>query len=149
MAKSQQVKNYLAYWFQLGKKIIHISQDKSFKPQKVLIPHGYSSEFEKIWTLVSLKNQRYQYYLEGTSQTIEDLFSSKWDIVECARCSMPIPILEKGHQKDNTCICNDLDNWPNNKLPRPRLPANTQEKLTRIQKSLMNKEKESLAVRES
>ena len=140
MAQTQQVKKYLAYWFQLGKKIIHSSQNKTLMPQKVLNGHGYSSEFEKLWTVVSQENNSDKYYLEGTGQTIEQLLSSQWDIVSCARCNMPVPMIELG-QQINGCVCDDLDNWPNNELPNPRSPVNNQQNLTRIKDSLISKQK--------
>ena len=140
MAQSQQVKKYLAYWFQLGKKIVNSSGNHSLMPKKILNGHGYSSEFENLWKLITQEHKYEQYYLEGTRQTIKQLLSSQWDIVNCARCDMPVPIIELGQQNNHGCVCDDLDNWPNNELPLPRQPVNTQHKLIKIRESLMSKE---------
>lgn len=138
MAESAQVKQYLAYWFQLGKKITISQLNKSLIPQKVFNTSGYSSEFEELWTLVTKDDYLEDCYLEGTNQTIGELFSSEWEIIDCARCGMPVPIIQLGVQS-GSCVCDDLENWPNNELPNPRSPVNNQQKLIRIRKSLLNK----------
>ncbi len=78
-------------------------------------------------------------YLEGTSQTIQELLSPQWEISSCARCEMPVPMIQLGMQP-NTCTCSDLDNWPNNELPPPREPVSSREKLRTISKSLNNEQ---------
>lgn len=137
MAESAKVKKYLAYWFQLGKKIIIPSQNTAILPSKILNGHGYANEFEECWQLVTDENTG-DCYLEGTSQTIQQLLSSQWDITECLRCSMPVPMIDVGIQ-NSSCVCNDMDNWPNNELPYPRQPINNQENLKRISESLKQK----------
>ena len=139
MAQSQQVKKYLAYWFQLGKKIVHSSGSKNLTPKKILNVDGYTAEFEQLWSLISQESHSQEYYLEGTGQSIKQLLSPQWDIVSCARCKMPVPMIELG-QQSSTCVCDDLDNWPNNELPIPRQPINTQNKLIKIRESLIRKE---------
>ncbi len=134
MAESEKVKKYIAYWFQLGKKIVIPSQNTAVLPSRILNIHGYSSEFEECWQLVS-DEKTGDCYLEGTSQTIQQLLSSKWEISECARCSMPVPMIDIGVQS-SPCVCNDMENWPNNQLPSPRQPIDNQKKLRRISDSL-------------
>lgn len=139
MANTTQVKQYLAYWFQLGKKIIISSLNRSVIPTKILNGHGYSSEFENLWALVTNDAYAKDSYLEGTNQTIGELLSPQWEIVDCARCSMPVPILQLGVQKDYCCVCNDMNTWPNSELPNPRSPVNNQQRLTEIKESLNQK----------
>ena len=136
MAPKAQVKQYIAYWFQLGKKIIISSLNKSVIPKKIINTHGYSSEFEDLWSLVSNDAYAKDCYLEGTNQTIGELLSPQWEIINCARCSMPVPILQSGVPKNNCCVCNDMSGWPNSELPYPRSPINNQQTLTKIQVSL-------------
>lgn len=138
MAELEKVKKYIAYWFQLGKKIVIPSQNTTILPSRILNAHGYSHEFEKCWELVT-DNKTGDCYLEGTSQTIQELLSSKWEISECARCSMPIPMIDLGIQSSG-CICNDMENWPNNQLPSPRQPVDNQVSLKRISDSLKHEE---------
>ena len=140
MAEATQVKKYLAYWFQLGKKIKISSQNRSLLPKKILNGYVYSSEFEELWALVTQDLHPEDCYLEGTNQTIGQLLSSEWEITDCARCGMPVPIIQLGMQ-NNSCVCDDLENWPNNELPNPRSPVNNQQKLIRIRESLLDKEK--------
>lgn len=51
---------------------------------------------------------------------------------------MPVPMIDVGIQ-NSSCVCNDMDNWPNNELPYPRQPINNQENLKRISESLKQK----------
>jgi hypothetical protein len=139
MAQTAEVKQYLAYWFQLGKKIIISSLNQSVIPKKIFNGHGYSAEFEDLWTLVSGAPYAGEAYLEGTNQTISQLLSPQWEIMDCARCNMPVPIVQSGVQKNYCCVCSDLDGWPNSELPNPRSPVNNQQRLTRIQSSLNRK----------
>ena len=63
-------------------------------------------------------------YLSGNTVTIEELLTSAWSINNCARCSMPVPIVETGIQPID-CVCSDLDNWPDSDLPTPHSPINS------------------------
>lgn len=137
MASTDAVKKYLVYWFQLGKKLIIANQDKSILPTKVLNGDRLSLEFEECWELIS-NPEIGDCYLQGTTYTIQDLLSPKWEITDCPRCEMPIPIIEVGIQ-DNSCVCDDLENWPNNELPPPREPISNQQQLGRIRLALSKK----------
>ena len=140
MANKTQVKQYLAYWFQLGKKIIIPSRNEGIVPDKVLNTHNYSSEFEQLFESVTQYPTAQDSYLEGTQQTIAELLSSQWEISNCARCAMPVPVIESGMQPIS-CVCDDLNNWPNNDLPHPRSPVSSQQNLGRIRGSLLDKQK--------
>ncbi len=142
MASPQAVKKYLAYWFQVGKKLIISNQNKVILPRQIVCRDRFSEEFEECWNLVS-NPQTGDCYLEGTNYTIQELLSPKWEITNCARCDMPVPMIEVGVQ-DSSCVCNDIENWPNNELPSPREPINNQQQLNRIRQSLTEKSKSSI-----
>lgn len=138
MASPQNVKRYLAYWFQLGKKIIIKNGQEEICPKTVLKGDKYSDEFEKCWQkIIEPKNK--DCYLQGTSQTIQELLSPKWTITPCARCELPVAIVDLGFQ-GALCACEDLNNWPNNELPSPREPINSKEKLEKIKHCLHENE---------
>jgi hypothetical protein len=128
MASEQQVKTYLAYWFQLGKHLCWNNSQKQLLPQPVIRGDCYSSEFEACWQKIMAEEGK-NCYLEGTDATIDQLLSSEWNIESCVRCSMPVPMVDLGIQPLE-CPCNDLDSWPNTELPQPRLPVNS---ITRLQ----------------
>ncbi len=134
MASSEEVKKYLAYWFQLHKPVIVARQDKAILPHKVIMGDRYSVEFERCWDLVS-NPATGDCYVEGTNQTIQELLSSKWGVSDCPRCSMPVPIIEIGSQ-DSSCVCDDLEYWPNNELPSPREPIHNSQVLNKIRSRL-------------
>jgi hypothetical protein len=130
MASEQQVKKYLAYWFQLGKQILLRNGQEKLLPKIIIQGHRYSEEFESCWQ--SILQSAGECYLEGTAQSVKDLLSPRWEISPCARCDMPIPIIQLGIQSD-LCPCNDLANWPNQELPKPRSPVDSSVHLSNIQ----------------
>ncbi len=130
MAAQEQVKQYLAYWFLVGKKVYIKNGQESRKPETILQRDRFSAEFEACWQEI-LSPKSGACYLEGTDQTIKDLLSPDWEVKPCARCEMPIPLKNSG-VKTGLCPCIDLPDWPNDELPRPHLPINNQQHLSRI-----------------
>jgi hypothetical protein len=134
MASQEQVKQYLAYWFLVGKKVYVNNGQDVRKPASVLQRDQFSSEFERCWQEI-LSPHSGNCYLQGTDQTVEELLTSEWDVEPCARCQMPIPLKNSG-VKTGACPCIDLDNWPDDELPFPHLPVNSQERLSAISNRL-------------
>lgn len=130
MASAQQVKQYLAHWFQLGKCVWVRNGQEAIRPSSVLQGNRYSPEFEACWQRL-LDPQSGDCYLEGTEQTIQELLSPEWTVMSCARCTMPIPMQERGTGA-LVCPCNDLPSWPNFDVPLPRLPVNNAHHLRNI-----------------
>jgi hypothetical protein len=135
MASPDEVKQYLAYWFQLGKPVkIRHAQDDTLLPRPVLQGDRYSPEFEACWQYVS--NHAKDCHLDGTDQTIAQLLSSAWDIHPCARCQMPVPLLDVGAITP-ACPCADLDFWPDSERPQPRGPVSSHNQLIQIRDRLL------------
>jgi hypothetical protein len=133
MASPQDVRQYLAYWFQLGKGVIVENSNETLLPSPVLAGQHYSAAFEECWRSV-LENAR-SCYLEGTQQTIAELLTPEWELDPCARCEMPVPIKTLG-LSDLECPCVDMPTWPNTEIPKPRSPVNTQDQLAQIRDRL-------------
>lgn len=136
MASSEQVKQYLAYWFQLGKKVWLRNGQESLLPEPVIQGQQYSAAFEQCWQRLLDPNNG-DCYLEGTEYTIQDLLSSEWEMIPCARCQLPVA-LKIGGMECDTCPCSDLSNWPNLDIPLPRIPINNSEYLRFIRHKLLN-----------
>lgn len=136
MASEQQVKTYLAYWFQLGKKLLWRNEEKEVS-QPIIQGDRFSEEFENCWQQIVAAEGK-DYYLAGSNMSLEELLSPKWKINSCVRCDMPVPIIELGIQSLE-CPCSDLDNWPNLELPLPRSPVDSKEKLRAIEARLGSK----------
>jgi hypothetical protein len=128
MATTQEVRLYLAYWFQLGKRVVVPATNQQVKPNPVLCGEAYSAEFEACWQSLLAGPDA---YLEGTEQSIADLLEAEWDLVQCARCQVPVP-LRVGGLSPTSCPCADLPGWPNLDLPIPHAPVNNKTYLTRI-----------------
>jgi hypothetical protein len=127
MASLLQVKQYLAHWFQLGRRVYLKNGNVALLPSKIFHGLNYTTEFELCWELV-LSPQSGDCYLEGTSQTIADLLTPSWEIADCSRCQMPVPMRVAGIPIGG-CPCETLPNWPNNELPAPISPARLESKL--------------------
>ncbi|MTJ08463.1 hypothetical protein [Anabaena sp. UHCC 0204] len=130
MATKNEVKEYLAYWFQLGKRVIAVNGKVSFLPQPVIQGDRYSQEFEECW-LTILSPATGDCYLDGTQETINELLTPAWEMLPCGRCSMPVPLKNVG-MPALLCPCSNLPGWPNTEIPAPRSPVCSQEQLTAI-----------------
>lgn len=135
MASPEQVRQYLAYWFQLGKPVWVKGGQAKLLPQPVISGDRYSPEFEACWQQL-LSPTSGDCYLEATHQTIHELLSPAWEINPCVRCAMPVPIASVGMPSLN-CPCIDLPLWPNTELPQPRLPISSQAQLSQIRDRLL------------
>lgn len=136
MASVEQVKKYLAYWFQVGKPLIDPRGQVSLLPRTIVVGDRYTSEFESFFQQIQQPRYR-DCYLEGTEQTLGDLFSSRWEIADCARCAMPIPLDELGLVVG--CPCADLHGWPNVNVPMPHCPHNVRHQLEFIHRRLQQR----------
>ena len=138
MASQEQVREYLAYWFQLGKGIIIDNDQSVHRPQPVLQGDRLSPEFEDCWAQI-MAHGGSNCYLESTSITLDQLLTSSWEIDECPRCDLPVAIPAIPYRIE-PCPCSDLMHWPNFEVPYPHLPVNTQAHLTTLSERLQAKE---------
>jgi hypothetical protein len=134
MASPVEVKQYLAHWFQLGKKVYIRNGDTALLPSRIFSNMDYSAEFEQCWAEI-IADRSGDCFLEGTSQTIAELLTPTWELVDCARCSMPIPLLITGIPAES-CSCADLPSWPNTEVPTPNSPVAMRSKLAELQNRL-------------
>ena len=134
MASKHQVRQYIAYWFQLGKKVLIHNGKEALLPQPVIQGDRYSEEFESCWQKI-ISPESGDCYLEGTQETIAQLLAPGWDVSPCGRCQMPVPIKTVGMPPE-LCPCNDLPNWPNTEVPQPRSPVSSQSRLIEIRDRL-------------
>lgn len=130
MASHDQIRQYIAYWFQLGKKVLIRNGQEAIKPQVVLAGDRYSQQFEECWQKIQSPDSG-DCHLEGTHETIEELLSPEWEVSSCSRCSMPIPSRVRGMPPEY-CPCFDLPNWPDTEKPLPREPINSRSHLRGI-----------------
>lgn len=118
MATHIEVKEYLAKWLQMGKKV---SIDNSqISLHQVIKGEIYSPEFEQLWD----RAQQAIAVLEGTNETIQDLLKPEWEILSCAVCDLPVP-MSLGYREVKACVCDDLKLYPNLDSIAPRSPVST------------------------
>ncbi len=134
MASPSKVKAYLAHWLQLGKSVLMKNGGLHRKPKETIAGESYSPEFEELWFEVQAPESGHC-YLTGTEETVADLMTSEWEIVDCPRCSMPQPLRTRG-MPPMSCPCNDLPNWPNQDIPAPRSPVSNRNELQTIRDRL-------------
>jgi hypothetical protein len=134
MASHERVRAYLAYWFQLGKPVVWGRDQAPCLPSPIFTHGQYSQSFEQCWQQIESRGGE-ACYLAGTDQSVADLLSEKWDIEDCARCALPIP-LSIGVAAATDCPCHDLPQWPNAEMPQPRAAVDSQYRLTGIRDRL-------------
>lgn len=136
MASEYQVRKYIAYWFQLGKKVLIRNGSEALLPKSVIAGDRYSQEFEECWQKI-ISPDSGDCYLQGTKETIGELLTPAWEMSPCARCAMPVPLRDSGMPAE-CCPCNDLAHWPNTEIPQPRSPVSSQLQLSGICDRLLN-----------
>ncbi len=137
MASPLQVKHYLAHWLQLGKPVITADGQIVCKSKTVIQGDRFSTEFEDCWAKI-LDQDNSAYYLKGTDESIADLLSPEWEMTSCSRCNMIVPTPEV-FVHPFPCPCNDLSSWPNEEIPQPRLPIDSQDRLSQIRQRIVSK----------
>jgi hypothetical protein len=135
MASLPEVKQYLAHWFQLGRKVYVRNGDVAVLPSRVFQDMEYSAEFDRCWELVTSAHSG-DCYLEDTTQTIAELLSSKWDVVDCVRCNMPVPLPVVSVVVNDGCPCINISHWPNDAMPAPIARSVVGSKLQALQQRL-------------
>jgi hypothetical protein len=133
MAPATEIKKYMACWMQLGTKV-WLPNGQPAQVREVIKGDQYSAEFEALWNSIS-EQAAAAVYLDGTPAPIQELMGNGWDIVQCARCLMPIAMTKAGVQPLG-CPCQGLENWPNTELPIPRPPIDSAAQLRNIQDRL-------------
>ncbi len=134
MASPHEVQTYLAYWFQLGKPV-HINNGKiTQRPVPVLEGGRLSRAFQECWQKIMAVGGR-DCYLDGAKETIEQLLSPEWEIIECARCDIPT-VVSAVMPVARLCDCGDIDTWPNNELPAPHMPINNSNHFSKLKTRL-------------
>jgi hypothetical protein len=137
MASLPEVKQYLAHWFQLGRKVYVRNGERAILPSRVFQDMEYSDEFDRCWELVT-SAQSGDCYLEDTTQTIAELLTSKWDVVDCARCNMPVPLPVISAVPSDGCPCINISHWPNGEMPAPIARTVVGSKLQSLQQRLIS-----------
>ena len=130
MASPNQVRDYLAHWFQLGKPIIQVATERQYLPTPIFHNGHYSKAFEHCWQQVTADGG-HSWHLAGTDYSIAAMLSASWDVQPCARCSMPIGLPTKGVMTV-LCPCHDVTSWPNQDLPTPRPGINNEQRLSAL-----------------
>ncbi len=141
MASATEVKEYLAYWFQLGKSVVYPKGPEFVCPQPIFHGDAYSSEFEASWERILASKE--DCYLQGTDQSLRELLTSEWELIRCARCTLPIPT-SRVYPPSCLCPCTDLSSWPNLELPFPRLPIKNLGHLQRVKDRLQLQDQREL-----
>jgi hypothetical protein len=136
MALPTQVKTYLSYWFQLGRGVRMPLAAGPVKPAAVLADGGYSTEFEALWHQLTQPQMAASSYLDGTEQTIAQLLETTWEIQDCARCNLPIPMKVAG-LPSQSCPCDALKILPDIAEIPPRAPIDSQATLRRLCERLL------------
>ncbi|MFH7245514.1 MAG: hypothetical protein ACHWZW_21985 [Spirulina sp.] len=134
MASQEQVREFLAHWFQLGKPVVLAEDRGECLPSPIFHKGSYSQSFENCWHQIMVTSGQ-GCYLEGTTQSIATMLTPAWEITACARCEMPVALPILG-LNPCPCPCHDLQTWPNTEVPTPRPAVDDDQHLSDIQQRL-------------
>jgi len=134
MASQEQIRSFLAHWFQLGKPVVLAGDRDECLPCPVYYKNGYSQSFEECWQRI-MESRGEGCYLKGTTQTVAEMMTSGWEVTPCARCEMPVAVPTLGTMKF-PCPCHDLHTWPNYDVPTPRMAVDDGHHLGEIHRRL-------------
>jgi len=115
------VKAYVAQWLQLGKRLELPGRSTTVAIAETVAGEKYTVNFESLWHSI-LHVELGNVYLSGTDVKIADLLAGKWDLHECARCGLPVPLPPLGQAQTGPCVCGDLSTWPNAETVPPHPP---------------------------
>ncbi|MFN3361121.1 MAG: hypothetical protein ACK421_06840 [Pseudanabaenaceae cyanobacterium] len=132
MATAREVKEYLAYWMQLGRKLV--IGDRVVQLDRVIAGDHYTTRFEELWQ----EGQAHPTTtcLEGSNVTLQQLLAPNYELLECPRCDLPVPSASLGPRSVQPCPCDDLNIWPNFDTVPPHPPINTASQLRSLQERL-------------
>jgi hypothetical protein len=134
MASQEQIRDFLAHWFQLGKPVVLAEDRGECLPEPIFQGGQYSQSFEDCWHKIMVTSGQ-DCYLKGTTQSIGEMLSPAWDVTPCARCEMPIAVPTVGAMA-HLCPCNDLPTWPNTEVPMPRTAVDSEQQLRALRQRL-------------
>ncbi|HAN45506.1 MAG TPA: hypothetical protein DCQ32_03035 [Cyanobacteria bacterium UBA8156] len=115
------VKAYVAQWLQLGKRLELPGRSTSAAIAETVAGERYTANFENLWYSI-LHVELGNVYLLGTDVKIADLLTGTWELHECARCGLPVPLPPLGQAQVGPCVCADLSTWPNAETVPPHPP---------------------------
>lgn len=142
MATEEEVKSYLAYWFQVGKNVEIGTNREKKNVNKIfsLSSNEYSQEFNSLWE--KIVEEADTSFLEDTSFSIKKLLSSEIEIVACSVCNA---IVASGiFFTNNSCICSNIPLWPNLDIPQPKKLLDSNCALLKIVQKLMEEKSENM-----
>ena len=104
--KIERLMSYVAYYVSRGKTVISpLSGSLAFE-KSVYQYWGYHRDFEDFWEQLQQRRDFRELYLEGDVYGFGEFLDGSCTVGECARCNLPIPMLE-GHAYDvpNCTLC--------------------------------------------
>ncbi len=132
MANKTEVKEYLAYWMQLGRRVI--VNDRVISLDRVVAGDHYTTRFEEIWQEMQAHPESAS--LEGSDHTLQQLLAPTYELLDCPRCHLPLPSPTLGPRSAQPCPCEHLHLMPPLDTVPPRLPISTQAQLRSIHQRL-------------
>ncbi|MCS6960165.1 MAG: hypothetical protein RMK91_08945 [Pseudanabaenaceae cyanobacterium SKYGB_i_bin29] len=134
MASKEEVKEYLAYWMQLGRSLV--IGERKVKLDRVIAGDHYTTRFEEIWQEGQAHPE--STCLEGSNLNLQQLLAANYELLPCPRCDLPLPSLGLGPRSAQACPCDDLKVWPNLDTVPPHPPISITSQLRALQERLAN-----------
>lgn len=118
--------DYVAHFISRGKVVVSQTAGKLIYKDRVYQNTGYAPEFNEFWSRLRSRPDFEQLYLEGDVYYFGQFLNGSFEVGECVRCDLQIPIPLGMHQYQGSCHLCDKHPTTNmiNLLIVGDLPAN-------------------------
>ncbi|KKJ00983.1 sensor histidine kinase [Prochlorothrix hollandica] len=103
----EMLMGYVAYYVSRGRPVISLNAGALPFTGSVYGYWGYDSEFYSYWRGLQQRSDFGELSLRGDSYNFSEFLGGKCSVGECARCQLPIPLLDAGVADTTQCPCDD------------------------------------------
>ena len=98
---------YVAYYMSRGRPVVSPKAGELVFKGDVYGYWGYSSEFYGYWRQLQQRSDFHELGLRGDLYPFGNFLSGRCGIGSCARCQLPVPLLENANPSTPNCPCDD------------------------------------------
>ncbi len=95
--------DYVAHFISRGKVVVSNTNGKLIYKDRVYQNVGYAPEFNEFWLKLRSRQDFEQLYLEGDVYCFRQFLNGSFEVGECVRCDLQIPIPLGMHQYQGNC----------------------------------------------
>ncbi|MEB3274418.1 MAG: HAMP domain-containing sensor histidine kinase [Prochlorothrix sp.] len=98
---------YVAYYVSRGRPVVSSQGEELLFQGEVYGYWGYSNHFYSYWRQLQQRSDFNELGLRGDLYSFREFLNGRCGIGACARCQLPVPLLDNGTPTPSTCPCDD------------------------------------------